>query len=288
MGPSSQKVAAPMHDESQISDDPGTILESYESVPRAMPIGGAAAQFPPARASTSPIDEVPYKSPYRWTAPRILICDDGSLQEGELVYVRSDKIIIGRTTGDIVIGHDVAMSASHAEIARRDSGGKQAWVLRDLGSSNGSLARVRTVTLKPGVSIQLGSKRYRFELPGPAHASAAKIDEPVTAILADFHSMAADALPALVENSMPGVTTGTRYPLRASRVTIGRPACGNDIEIDDLCLARTHAVVTRDVGGAWQMEALPSVNGVWVRVDAIRLVNNCHFQCGEQRFWFRI
>ena len=144
------------------------------------------------------------------------------------------------------------------------------------------------MTLKPGVSIQLGSKRYRFELPGPAHTSTAKIDEPVTAVLADFHSMAADALPALVENSMPGVTTGTRYPLRASRVTIGRPACGNDIEIDDLCLARTHAVVTRDVGGAWQMEALPSVNGVWVRVDAIRLVNNCHFQCGEQRFWFRI
>ena len=71
-------------------------------------------------------------------------------------------------------------------------------------------------------------------------------------------------------------------------MTIGRPACGNDIEIDDLCLARTHAVVTRDVGGAWQMEALPSVNGGWVRVDAIRLVNNCHFQCGEQRFWFRI
>jgi hypothetical protein len=41
-----------------------------------------------------PVEEVLYKSPYRWTAPRILICDDNSLDEGETVHVRSDRITI--------------------------------------------------------------------------------------------------------------------------------------------------------------------------------------------------
>jgi hypothetical protein len=68
----------------------------------------------------------------------------------------------------------------------------------------------------------------------------------------------------------------------------GRPGFSNDIEIHCLCLAKTHAVVTRDVSGVWQLEAQPSLNGVWVKVDAIQLTDNCHFQCGEQRFRFRI
>lgn len=271
-----------------ISDDPGTILDSYQSVPRAFVGGLGAGHIAPARPIAAACEEVPYRSPYRWIAPRILICDDGSLEEGEVVYVRSDKITIGRTTGDIVIGHDVAMSSGHAEIARRDSGGKYAWVLRDLGSSNGTLARVRNVTLKPGITVQLGSKRYRFETPHMAHA-AAETDtaEPRTAMLADLRETPVDTLPALVETT-PGGRQQIRYPFKATRVTIGRPGFGNDIEIDDLCLAKTHAVATRDVTGTWQLEAQPSLNGVWVKVDAIRLSDNCHFQCGEQRFRFRL
>lgn len=278
-----------MQDDSSISDDPGTILDSYESVPRALPGRIAPTPIPPARPSAMPVEEVVYKSPYRWTAPRIVICDDGSLDEGETIYVRSDKFVIGRTTGDAVIGHDVAMSSSHAEIARRDAGGKYSWVLRDLGSSNGTLVRARNVTLKPGLTILLGSKRYRFEVPGSAQpAAAGGISSNSTAVFVDLSSVPTDSLPALVESSGPGTTQTRRYPFTTTRVTIGRPGCGNIIEIDDLCLARNHAVVTRDVSGVWQLEALPSLNGVWVKVDVIRLTDNCHFQCGEQRFRFRL
>jgi len=277
-----------MHDDAFISDDPGTILDSYQSVPRALAAAGSAIPPPMARPIATAVEEVPYKSPYRWTAPRLVICDDGTLDDGETVYLRSDKIVIGRTQGDIVIGHDIAMSGGHAEIARRDFGGKFAWVLRDLGSSNGTLARVRTVTLKPGATILLGSKRYRFHLPGDPHSDASAGQEPRTAMLADLHGIPADSLPAFVENLTPGAGTATRYPIRATRVTLGRPGCGNDITIDDLCLAKTHAVVTRDVSGVWQLEARPSLNGVWLKVDAIRLTDNCCFQCGEQRFRFRL
>lgn len=276
-----------MQEDFLISDDPGTILDSFEGAPRAL-AAGAAMPSPAARKLPAPADEVLYKSPYRWQAARILICDDGSLDDGEALYVRSDRIVIGRTQGDIVIGHDAAMSASHAEIVRRDVGGKYAWVLRDLGSSNGTLARVRTVTLKPGVTILLGSKRYRFELPGQASAVSSAKDDPGTAVLTHHKSLPNDALPALVESPTPGAAALSRYPMRSTRVTIGRPGCGNDLEIDDVCLAGTHAVVTRDASGVWQLEASPSLNGVWVKIDAIKLTDSCHFQCGEQRFRFRL
>jgi len=275
-----------MADDSQISDDPGTILESYVGAVKkaSSPVPAAV----PAARGAGPVEEVFYKSPYRWKAPRILICDDDSLDEGETVHVRSDKIIIGRTKGDIVLGHDVAMSSSHAEIARRDSGGKHAWILSDLGSSNGTYARVKTVTLRPGIVVLIGSKRFRFELPNPAQPADDPQADPGTMLVTDLGSMPNDALPALVEVGTPGGTVAARHPFRTTKVKIGRPGRGNDIEIDDLCLAGTHAVVARDYSGVWQLEAQPSLNGIWVKVDRIKLTDSCLFQCGEQRFRFQV
>jgi pSer/pThr/pTyr-binding forkhead associated (FHA) protein len=281
-----------MAHEPPISDDPGTILETYRGVPVAKPIGGQGGPVAPAGAAAVSIEEVLYKSPYRWPAPRIVICNEGSLEEGELFYVRSDKVTIGRTAGDIMIKHDASMSASHAEIARRDIGGKYMWVLQDLGSSNGTLVKVQAVTLKPGMTIQLGSKRYQFKTPGhtagsSGNATSAK-DDPGTYQLADLSRMHADALPALVENPTPGSVDLARYPFRATKITVGRPGCGNDIEIDDLCLAAHHAVITRDASGSWHLEPLASLNGVWAKVSTIGLKDDCHFQCGEQRFRFML
>ena len=279
-----------MADELPISDDPGTILETYKSVPVALPAAAAGGQKARGSSAVGSLEEVLYKSPYRWSAPRIVICDDGSLEEGEVCYVRSDKVTIGRTAGDITIKHDISMSSSHAEIARRDVGGKHVWVLQDLGSSNGTLVKVQAVTLSPGSTIQLGSKRYHFEPNGKSGGSSGGIsaakDDPTTYQLADLARMNADALPALVENAAPGSGALARHLFRATRLTVGRPGCGNDIEIEDLCLAERHAVITRDTSGSWHLEPLPSLNGVWARISAIRLAKDCHFQCGEQRFRF--
>jgi hypothetical protein len=276
-----------MADESSISDDPGTILDSYDSVLKALP-GPPPLAMSPQRMPAAPVEEVLYRSPYRWKSPRIVICNDDSLEEGETFHVRSEKVAIGRTKGDIVIGHDVAMSGAHAEIVRKEFGGRHAWVLQDLGSSNGTLVRARAVTLRPGTTVLIGSKRYRFEQPDGAAAHEGANDEPGTSLLADLATIPAAALPALVESVTPGGNAPARYPFRTIRVKLGRPGLGNEIEIDDLCLAATHAIVTRDYSGVWQLEAQPSLNGVWVKVDRIPLVDNCLFQCGEQRFRFRL
>lgn len=276
-----------MADNFSISDDPGTILESYHSSPK--PVASAARPSPNAwnRPSAPPVEEVLYRSQYRWPAPTILICNDGTLDAGETVYVRSEKISIGRTKGELTFGHDIAMSSAHAQIAREDIGGKQDWVLRDLESSNGTFVRSRNVTLRPGIVIQLGSKRFRFEAPAAGTLGMPAATDPGTALLSDFKAWHADALPAFTECVPAGATAAARYPIRTTRATIGRPNCGNDIAIDDLCVGSLHAVVTRDVSGVWQLEAHPTLNGVWVKIDAIRLIDNCLFQCGEQRFRFR-
>jgi pSer/pThr/pTyr-binding forkhead associated (FHA) protein len=234
------------------------------------------------------IEEVLYRSPFRWRAPRVLVCDDNSLNEGETVYIRSEKTVVGRKSGDIVVGHDLAMSASHAEIVRKDSSGTHAWVLRDLESSNGTLVRAQAVILKAGKILQLGSKRYRFVEPRQTGDAVEPADNAGTAVVAEMRSTPEESWPALVENGTTDNDTPARYPLRGTRVAIGRPGCGNDIEIDDPCLARTHAIVTCDETGIWRMKAQASLNGVWVRVESIRLADNCFFQCGEQRFRFRL
>jgi pSer/pThr/pTyr-binding forkhead associated (FHA) protein len=280
-----------MSSNDQISDDPGTILDSFEdisSVINAARKGAAGRPVPPAAKPVNPAtaDEVIYRSPYRPAAPRITICDDGSLDQGELVYVRSERIVIGRAKGDIVIPYDVAMSASHAEIARADVGGKHGWTLRDLGSSNGTFARCRSVTLRPGMLVLIGSKRYRFDLPAAVTTNPDDDEEQKTALVSG--PALDNALPSLVDVSATNATTAARFPFRTVRVTIGRPGFGNAVELDDLCVAKVHAVVTRDTSGAWQMQSQPSLNGIWAKIDAIKLTDGCLFQCGEQRFRFHL
>ena len=276
-----------------ISDDPGTILDSLpiptHELPAARSVFTGPPASPPKPAPPEAVEEVLYRSPYRYAAPRITICNDGSLEDGEVVHVRSDRMVIGRSKGDILIPHDVAMSASHAEIARVDVGGKHAWVVRDLDSSNGTLVRCRAVTLRTGMTLLIGAKRYRFEVPtsSVSPSSDATLD-PKTALVDDLASTRADSLPALIETTPTDDKTPRRHPFRSTRQAIGRPGFGNDIELDDLCVAKVHAVVTRDASGVWQINSQPSLNGIWVKIDAIKLTNNCLFQCGEQRFRFML
>ena len=272
-----------MSHDPRISHDPGTILYSFADVPAvldaARPV--AAVAVPPVIGPQ--FEELAYRSPFRIRTPRLTICDDGSLTMGELVYVRAEQVVIGRAKGDIRIPHDTALSGCHAEISRLDVGGQLDWVLRDLGSSNGTLARCRSVTLRPGMTLLIGSRRYRFD---PGDGSAAADTGAASTRLLERRAAGPDALPALLETTPADGQPPRRLPFRATRFTIGRPGAGNAIELDDLCVAGCHASVAQDPGGTWHVKAEPSLNGVWVRIDAVRLIDGCLFQCGEQRFRF--
>jgi pSer/pThr/pTyr-binding forkhead associated (FHA) protein len=276
-----------MADEDQISDDPGTVLDSVENISSLLEAGRAAsapreAASIPKPTTTAHCEEVLYRSPIRPSAPRITILDDGSLEAGEVAYVRTDRITIGRAKGDILIGHDAAMSATHAEIVRRNTGGRYSWFLRDLGSSNGTLVRCRSVALRANTTLLIGSKRYLFEIP-----KQADYDDDLQKTFLQGHPLE-DAPPGLVELTPSQGSKVSRYPFSAQRISIGRPGLGNDVELDDPCVAKLHAVAACDSTGAWNMQAQPSLNGLWVKIDSVKLTDGCLFQCGEQRFRFQL
>jgi len=276
-----------MADEDQISDDPGTILDSFENISSLLQAGRAASAprlvpSSPKPATDSSYEEVLYRSPFRPNVPRLTILDDGSLEDGEVIYIRTERMTIGRAKGDIQIAHDAAMSASHAELTRIDLGGRYVWGLRDLGSSNGTFVRCRSVTLRAHTTLLIGSKRYLFEVPPQVDC----LDELGKTVLLG-HPLE-DAPPGLVELSPGKDVALNRFPFRSPRISIGRPGFGNDIELDDLCVAKVHAVVTCETSGAWHMQSQPSLNGLWVKINSVKLTDGCLFQCGEQRFRFQL
>ena len=69
-------------------------------------------------------------------------------------------------------------------------------------------------------------------------------------------------------------------------ISIGRPNCGNDAEIDDELLADKHAEVKQSPDGSWRLLSLSSQNGIWAEIDELRLSQKCRFRCGEQQFLF--
>jgi hypothetical protein len=91
------------------------------------------------------------------------VIDDGR-EAGEIVRMRSDRLVIGRAAGDIVVPHDICMSPTHAAIERLEEGG---WLLRDLGSAVGTFVRVTSARLVTGTVIQVGRTQLRFEETGP-------------------------------------------------------------------------------------------------------------------------
>src|SRR5262249_62385494 len=98
----------------------------------------------PASANKPAGDDTQAYRPMR-RPPMALLCilDDGK-EDGEWLRLRADRIIIGRSEGDIIIPHDPMISGRHAELARRPDQGRYRWHLTDLQSTNGTYLRSGT------------------------------------------------------------------------------------------------------------------------------------------------
>jgi pSer/pThr/pTyr-binding forkhead associated (FHA) protein len=88
-------------------------------------------------------------------------------------YVYRDETVLGRENGDIVFTDDPFLSRRHAAItADRVS---RRFVLRDLGSSNGTALRFHGErVLAPGDQFRVGRHLFRFDVPSVAGGRAGR------------------------------------------------------------------------------------------------------------------
>lgn len=201
---------------------------------------------------------MPEAAPYRPLVRRPLallhVIDDGR-DDGETIRLRGERLVIGRTEGDVTIPHDISMSARHAML---ECGPGGTWLLSDAGSAGGTFVRVMAARLHDGSCLQLGASKLRFDATDPAN-------------------------PAFVELAPHG--DGPRHACPGPVTTIGRAGCGSHVQIGDGFVSPLHAEVHATADG-WRIENR-GLNGLWVRIGGpVKLTQPAQFQCGEQRFVF--
>jgi pSer/pThr/pTyr-binding forkhead associated (FHA) protein len=216
--------------------------------------------------------------------------DDGQ-QSGEIVRIRVPSFVIGRADGGLLIPHDSSISGRHAEVGRRLVGERHRWFLRDLGSTNGTFVRTLRAVLLDGQEILIGGMRFRFEL----NESPQARDRDMLKQNADRRERgrplraAASVVPesaSLVEIGPSG--EGDRHSLNEPETWIGRDAGECTVVVDHPCVNAKHAVIKMRKNGRWVIENARSRDGIWLRIHEVELGRGAQFQCGEQRFLFRV
>jgi len=262
------------------ADDDG---DEFPSIRRIVKWVSGADPFGPSERKYAPEDIQDFRPVLRPSAAILTVLDDGSMEQGEDVRIRQETLTIGRTSGDVRIPHDPAISGVHAEIRRTPSKGGYQWHLHDLDSVNGTFARCCEAVLSDDAVVILGSRRFRLKDPlKPSKNPEVVHDTNPT----DRSRMPEDMSPVLVEASArPGAL---EFALRSDRLVIGRTGGGADIELDDPLLDDHHAELKRLQDGSWTITSDGTKNGIWVSISATLLAPLCYFRCGEQRFRFVI
>ncbi len=268
---------------------PGTLLETDEEVLQALrnkmdvelvPV----SPQPPSSTAKPPPSAKSYRPTQRPPIAMLLVLDDGK-SEGEVVRIRSDRFVIGRSEGDLLIPHDQQISGRHVEITRQRAGDKYRWVVTDLQSSNGLFVRVSRARLEDKAEFLAGMGRYRFEAPN------SNLVETVDALPPDaLHGatqqfgldVATTLQPALLE--LLGGKVLSRLPLKKSEYWIGSdPTCAI-CRTGDPFIEPRHIRLYHEANGAWHAQNNKTANGLWLRLPQITVTDSCSFQIGEQRF----
>src|SRR5436305_264260 len=182
-------------------------------------------------------------------------------------------LLIGRDPKCQVHVDVSVVSRRHAEVAWTDEG----WVLRDLGSSNGTFVGGRQVQVVPvgaGVEVRLGNVTdgpvVRL---GPTEDTATAKLEAGTAKLTPAEPaeppeppVSAPPAPAPAPIARGVAAVAGRTPMAAHAATglirIGRGA-DNDIVLDQLSVSRHHAEVRPLPDGGFEVADLGSTNGTF-------------------------
>ena len=268
---------------------PGTLLESDEEIREAQK---ALKPGPAATAAKQPPSRRPPANPYRPTVrpPMALLTvfDDG-ITEGQMIRVRGDRFIIGRSEGDLLISHDELISGRHVEITRHRLGDKYRWVITDLQTRNGLFVRVSRTALTDKSEFLVGSGRYRFEaadseLPGTVDFLPAEAKPSSTRHYGSGQTPVRQ--PVVVELVAGGI--GARVPLVQPEHWIGSdPAC-TICRADDPFVEPRHVRLSCASDNVWHAQNNKTANGLWFKVPQITVEDGCLFQIGEQRFRLKV
>lgn len=261
--------------------DPETQLESVEYLRRL--IEKDRASSPPGRANIETQDvAIPMRPLSR--PPMAMLClldDDGEL--GEWHRLRGDRYVIGRTMGDVTIQHDGAISNPHAELVRARIADAYKWVIRDLGSTNGTFARISQAELRHEQEFIVGSQRVRLEA-SQDHCSPSSNDQTQRWSIANLKEIKQQsaALLLLDQNEDKRILLS-----HTQENCIGSdPSCSIRIT-DDPYLSRIHASISRSKDGTWRLLAKSTRNGVWAQIREMMIESSGEFLIGEQRFLIR-
>ena len=268
---------------------PGTLLETDEEIRKAQK---ATKPVPTATGAKRPSPERPPTNPYRPAARApvalLTVCDDGK-SDGEVLRIRSERFVIGRSEGDFLIPQDESISARHLEISRHRLGDRYRWVITDLQTTNGLFIRVSRTILADRAEFLVGGGRYRFEAASQAVPETVDHLPPGAGKVATRHlggGVSPGQYATLVE--LVRGDTGARVPLTSTECWIGTDSACAVCRPEDPFVEPRHVRVFRDAKGAWHAQNNKSANGLWYRVPQITVEEGCLFQIGEQRFRLKV
>src|SRR5438094_881285 len=104
-------MSRPSMPSGQSCDPPrrGTLIETDEDIRQALEAETATGATPPRAAAAS---ANPYRPMQRPPVALLIVYDDGKTA-GETIRVRTDRFVVGRTEGDLLLPHDALVSTRH-------------------------------------------------------------------------------------------------------------------------------------------------------------------------------
>jgi pSer/pThr/pTyr-binding forkhead associated (FHA) protein len=218
----------------------------------------------------------------------LTVCDDGKL-DGEVIRIRDQRFVIGRSEGDLKIPIDGRISSRHIEITLQTVGGQHRWVVTDLQSTHGMFVRVSRTVLAERAEFLVGNGRYRFDSPQAlADATVAQVADPaVSGATQGWDGSPSPFRPPAV-TELIGNEIGNRILLVKPEYWIGTdPTCSICGPDDPFCELR-HVRLFRSPNGSWYAEHNRTQNGLWLRMSQIVVDSVVRFQIGEQRFLLKV
>lgn len=280
-------------DDGIVEERTATRLEPAPVVARGLPVNRQRTPTEKERlpAPVSKTETLSFRP--RTRPPMAIVClfDDGR-ETGEEIRVRVAHLLLGRSEGDVLIPHDGSISTRHAELFRTDDAGPHRWFLKDLGSTNGTFARVDEAILRHNQELLLGMTRFRFEAAPAGMVVDSQSPGAVQRASTSAWSVVApnarqQDCPSLVQLTPAG--DGQRIELSADDQVVGSGNVSGHIVLpDDPYISPRHARLYRDKRGRWLISKQEAENGVWLRIKQVEIESSGVFQIGEQRFSVRI